>query len=131
MSALLFAILTLAASGCGADSSIRVTERDFSVDLSRSMLPSGEMSFVVRNEGPSDHEFVILRTDLPAGSLPIRDGEWVDESATGIEIVGEFDHVLAGKTKTLRVDLVPGRYVALSNAQGDYQKGMYASFTVK
>lgn len=114
----------------GGRVAIKVDERDFTISTSRSTAVSGETSIVVHNDGPSDHEFVILRTELPEDGLPVRDVEWVDEEAAGIEVVAEFDHVLSGRTKTLRTVLTPGAYVLICNVQGHYLRGMHTSLLV-
>jgi uncharacterized cupredoxin-like copper-binding protein len=84
----------------------------------------------VRNEGPSTHEFVVVRTDLNPSSLPQENGV-VSEETPGVEVVDEIEDIEAGQNKQLSVDLAAGDYVLLCNVSGHYQLGMFTEFTVR
>lgn len=138
------AVLMLVASACGnkdsgkqetkggsgdAGPSVKVQERDFAITLDGS-VPAGKVSFKVRNNGPSTHEFVIFRSDLEAGKLPTKSDGTVDEEGAGVEHVDELEDIGSGKSKTLSADLTAGKYVAICNIAGHYAAGMRLAFTV-
>jgi uncharacterized cupredoxin-like copper-binding protein len=106
-----------------------VNVRDFKIEPSLPTTMSGRVELRVRNAGPATHEFVVVRSDLPADQLPIAaDGLSVDEDQ--VAPVGELDEVEAGATGTLTVALAPGHYVLFCNLEGHYLVGMSASIEV-
>jgi uncharacterized cupredoxin-like copper-binding protein len=108
---------------------VDVTEKDFSIGAPVS-IPSGkDVTFSVTNDGPATHEFVMVRTGLPADQLPIAsDGLSVDEDA--LTSVGEINQVDYGSTQTIHVSLAPGRYVFFCNPEGHYLGGMHTALVV-
>ncbi|HEX9377156.1 MAG TPA: hypothetical protein VGB19_13065 [Actinomycetota bacterium] len=92
------------------------------IHLSSATAPQGPVTFSVSNEGSRTHEFVVLRTDTPAGDLPIvsfeGESDRIDEEAPGVTNVGETGDMEAGTTKTLRIDLAPGHYAVVCNLPG-------------
>ena len=79
------------------------------------------------------HELVLLKTNRDPGSFEVSGGE-VDEKAleeSGAEIPGEIADVPPGKSKSMTVDLTPGKYAMICNLPGHYQRGMYGSLTAK
>ncbi|HEX5139830.1 MAG TPA: cupredoxin domain-containing protein [Dehalococcoidia bacterium] len=119
--------------GNGANgTAVNVTEKDYSIAPSTKTAPSGKATFKINNQGPSTHEFVILKTDLPADQLPLNDSKTeVDEDANGINEVDEVEDVGPGESKELTVDLEPGRYVFICNITAHYGLGMHVDFTVQ
>src|SRR5690349_2569777 len=85
---LAMAVALAACSSPGASSPgerLPVTVRDFHIDLSSSTFRGGLLTFVVHDQGPSTHEFLVARTDLAAVALPLRpDGLTVDEDSSQI-----------------------------------------------
>jgi hypothetical protein len=55
----------------GATGQIQATIKDMSISLSSSTAPAGNVTFTVTNEGPSTHEFVVLKTTTQAADFPI------------------------------------------------------------
>ena len=103
--------------------------RDFSINASASSAPAGQFLVNVHNTAPVTHEFLVFRTDLQAGSLPLGpDGIRVNEEA--LASVGEINDVPAGTTGTLQLTLAPGHYVFLCNLEGHYLGGMHFSLDV-
>ncbi len=123
----LAATLTTASPTAAATAThVGVTLKEMSVTLSAATVPSGSVTFDVTNAGAVEHEIVILKTDIDAGSLPPN----VDEAGK----VAEFGHVdeidpVTG-TMALTVDLRPGNYIVLCNKPGHYAAGMFAALTV-
>ena len=104
------------------------TLHDFGIELSKSTFSAGPLTFSITNNGPSVHEFVIVRSDLDPASLPVLNGE-VDESA--LNAVDEVEEIAVGSTPELSVNLQPGSYIVICNIVGHYQAGMHAGFTVE
>lgn len=133
--ACLFGGLALVLAACvptepGASGSVfDVTIRDFKVRPSHPTAPAGRVTLSVSNIGPTTHEFVVVRTDLPDGELPIgADGLSVDEDR--LDDVDEIEGVEDGSTEQVTVRLDPGRYVFFCNFEGHYLAGMHAAVRV-
>lgn len=107
------------------------TLADFTITLASSELAAGEVTFNVTNTGPSEHELVVVKTDLAPDALPTGSDGSVDEEGDGIEAIGEVEDVANGASATLSLTLEPGSYVALCNLPGHYAAGMATAFTVK
>jgi hypothetical protein len=100
-----------------------VTLKDFWTETETGTSPSGIVTFRVTNEGKSTHEFVVVRTDLPADALPLAtDGLSVSEDA--VEPLDELTEVPSGETLELVLPLEPGSYVIFCNLEGHYLSGM-------
>jgi hypothetical protein len=93
---------TPAAGGAEA-TTVDVKLVDFGIALGESSAASGEVTFDITNDGPSEHEFIVLKTDLPADALPMTD-DTVDEEADGIGVIDEVEEIADGETGTLDVD---------------------------
>ncbi|HZD38851.1 MAG TPA: cupredoxin domain-containing protein [Actinomycetes bacterium] len=119
------------ASQAGASEAATVSAvlKDFSIAPTVASVPAGKVAFHATNQGPSEHEFVVLKTNLAPESLPVKGGV-VTEDAKGIENVGELEELGSGATKSTTINLTPGRYLLVCNLPGHYQAGMVASFVV-
>lgn len=96
--------------------------------LDRSSAPSGVIDFYVTNLGQLVHEFVVLKTDLPPGSLPpdpTQPGKIIEKIH-----MGETGDIAPGRFSGLELALGPGNYVIVCDEPGHYAAGMYAAFTV-
>jgi uncharacterized cupredoxin-like copper-binding protein len=120
---------SVATSESPEGATVNATVKDFSVAVDQSSVPAGEITFVVTNEGPTVHEFVVLKTDLPADQLPV-ENDAVTEDADGIENAGEVEDVASGASEDLALQLEPGNYVLVCNIEGHYAQGMHTAFTV-
>lgn len=89
---------------------------------------AGTVTFAVRNTGSMLHEFVVLKTDTPAGKLPTGAGGTAKE----VGRIGAVPQIAPGSaTQYLTfTKLEPGSYVLLCNVPGHYSLGQYAAFTV-
>jgi uncharacterized cupredoxin-like copper-binding protein len=104
---------------------------DFKVRMDTGVVPAGAVSFRLLGQGPTTHEFIVVRTDRPPDKLPLQpDGLTVNEKAPGVELVGEADGLDIDDRQTLDLRLAPGRYVMYCNFEGHYLGGMYAALTV-
>jgi uncharacterized cupredoxin-like copper-binding protein len=110
---------------------VHVTERDYRVDLDTTHVPAGKVRLSVQNAGLVEHELVVFRTDMRESAMPMGDGLKVDEEARGItHLDPEAENIRHGQTKTIVVDLTPGRYVLICNLPGHYAQGMHHMLTV-
>ena len=117
-----------ASSAGGSDTGgVSATEKDFSIDLATSSAPAGSVTFNISNEGPSAHEFVIIKTDDAPDALPVKDNT-VEEDK--IDVVDEAEDIAPSTTATLTTDLEAGSYVIICNIPAHYEQGMHAAFTV-
>ena len=130
----LAAVLILSACSSGATakgSVIPIVEKDFSLTAAQTSVAAGEITFDVRNQGPSTHEFVIIKTDAKADALPFdTSSSEVNEDDSSLQHVDEVEDVKSGKDKKLTVNLQPGHYVFICNLPGHYHQGMHFDFTV-
>jgi uncharacterized cupredoxin-like copper-binding protein len=138
----IFAVLSVAwassalAVGCGgagkastpSGSIVPVAEGDFHIGVPTS-LKAGQYTFRVHNEGPTHHEFIVVRTTGRA--LPLRpDGLTVDEEAIEHREAGLLEPGAPGAVRDLTVKLKPGRYVFFCNMEGHYMAGMHTELVV-
>src|SRR3954462_15557136 len=126
---------TTASAGGSTESSsmsgatVNATEKDFAIGLDKSSTTSGGVTFAITNQGPSTHEFVVFKTDLPADKLPVKNGA-VNEDSKQLDHIDEQEDIAPGSTSNLSVTLDPGSYVVICNLPGHYLQGMYAPLTV-
>jgi hypothetical protein len=111
---------------------VNVLLEDFRVREDAAVVPAGTVSFRVRNQGPTSHELIVVRTDRAPDKLPLqRDGLTVDEEARGIKLLDEIEGLDIDDRQTLVLDLAAGNYVMYCNLEGHYLGGMYAALTVR
>lgn len=124
--------------GCGEDSSDSFGEtknrvngivREWSVEVDATAAVAGEVSFTVANEGTIGHEFLVVKTDIELGKIPL-DGDHFPEPADGLEVIDEIGEFPKGTTETLTLMLEPGKYQLVCNLPGHYAAGMHAGFEV-
>ena len=126
------AVLGLALGACGRSStprSVSVRLRDFNIAPAVASIGRGQVEFVVRNAGPSAHQFVVLRTDYDSRGLPVKANQ-VNEQVSHVQLSGQINEVGRGSEESLTLALRPGRYVFICNLPGHYEQGMAAGFTV-
>jgi uncharacterized cupredoxin-like copper-binding protein len=136
--AALVAVLSagVALSGCGSTRAsastprtAAIVERDFHIQAPTT-LHSGTVTLRVHNEGPDQHELIIVPGTK--SSLPLRkDGLTVDEETVESSEPGSLEPGEPGSTRDLTVDLRPGRYVFFCNMEGHFMAGMHAEVEVQ
>ena len=133
---LTFVLVALRGEGGGAQAAppaqattVQVTVQQFSVTANPSSAPAGDVDFVASNAGSINHEFVIIRTNLAPGALPVVGGQ-VDESGAGVQVIDEIQPFAPGTQQTKALNLASGAYVLICNVPGHYQAGMRTGFTV-
>src|SRR4051794_36370298 len=81
---------------------IDIVERDFRLSAPH-RLPAGDVTFGVRNDGPDDHEFIVVRADH---QLPMRaDGLTVDEDKVDDATAAALEPGEPHTTRELRAHL--------------------------
>jgi uncharacterized cupredoxin-like copper-binding protein len=111
---------------------VNVLLEDFKVRQDAAVVPAGTVSFRIRNQGPTTHEVIVVRTDRAPDKLPLqRDGLTVNEDAPGIDLLDEVEGLDIDDRQTLVLRLAPGHYVLYCNLEGHYLGGMHATLTVR
>jgi uncharacterized cupredoxin-like copper-binding protein len=137
------ALSLLVACGCGSASPatpagakvVNVREGDFHIKAPKE-LPSGDVVLSVHNQGPDDHELLVIREagggeEEEEEHTKLReDGMTVDEDGLGKAVVGALEPGEPNTVRRLRVRLKPGRYELICNMSGHYFGGMETDVTV-
>jgi uncharacterized cupredoxin-like copper-binding protein len=106
-----------------------VLEHDFSLATNTSTLPAGSVALDIANQGPSSHELLAFRTDLPEDQLPLGPDGRINEDALP-KVVDTDTDLPPGTERHLSESLAPGRYVLVCNLPGHYKLGMHTVITV-
>ena len=131
--------LTVATVGCGADSNdgtnatsnnITGTLHEWVVEVDATTAAAGDVTFTITNEGTIGHEFLVVKTDIAVGEIPL-DGDHFAEPTDGIEVIDEIGEFAKGTTESLTMNLTPGTYQLVCNLPEHYEAGMYISFKVE
>ena len=132
-------VLLLAACGTAGGSgtttvntnarTVSATLSDSKIVLDQSTVPSGKITFNVKNAGTMVHEVVVLKTNVAADKIapdPDEPGKMSEDGSQGES--GDLDPT---QTKTFTLDLEPGNYVLICNQPAHYLLGMHIAFIVK
>jgi uncharacterized cupredoxin-like copper-binding protein len=130
---LLVSVAAVAAVSIGALTADAVTSKktvaislnEFNLLPAVQAAPTGKVTFAVKNSGKAEHEFVVLKTSKPAGSL--LKGAEADEAGNA----GEIGSVKPGQEKKLTLTLKAGHYSLICNLPGHYKGGQFADFYVR
>ena len=132
------AVLAILAVGCGADQNdatgitsneITGSLKEWEVAVDGATAKAGEVTFTISNKGTIGHEFLVVKTDIALGEIPL-DGDHFAEPTDGIEVIDEIGEFAKGTTEVLVLALEPGNYQLVCNLPDHYEAGMFASFTV-
>jgi uncharacterized cupredoxin-like copper-binding protein len=107
---------------------VKASEVEWGIKTSKKASHSGKVTFAVRNAGKLTHQFIVLRTNLPANKLPLH-GTTVNLKKAG-EVLGKIS-LAPGKNGHLSLTLKAGHYVLFCNLAAHYQSGQHAAFQVK
>jgi uncharacterized cupredoxin-like copper-binding protein len=111
------ALLT-ACGGSKEPTVVNVKLNEFNIELDKSVVPSGDVKFVITNDGTVEHELVLE----PAGTM--------DEPFEKDGMESEAEDIEPGATTTLEWTLAPGDYHLGCYIEGHFEAGMETSFTV-
>jgi uncharacterized cupredoxin-like copper-binding protein len=132
------AALIAALGACGGDSNdsagatsnaITGSMNEWTIKTDASTAKAGEVVFTVTNDGTIGHEFLVVKTDIAVGDIPL-DGDHFAEPGEGIDVVDEIGEFAKGTTETLTLNLEPGNYQLVCNLPDHYSAGMHTAFTV-
>ena len=88
-------------------SELEVVQQEFSLNPSIPVVKAGEVTFVIKNDGFIEHNFII---------------EGIDE---------KVELILPQESETLTVDMSPGTYRLVCNIPGHEEAGMVSEITVQ
>lgn len=114
-------------TGPSPEAGIAVTLSDFKIKAAETEAPAGPVTLDLTNDGPADHTFALVRTDLADDALPVA-GHLVLVSE--LDVVAQIDRFDYGTERTLALDLEPGSYVMFCMLAGHYESDMHAAFSV-
>jgi uncharacterized cupredoxin-like copper-binding protein len=114
-----------AATPAALPHNVPVSLKEFTITPTAKQAAAGKVTFNVKNDGTVTHEFVVLKTNKPAGSL--LKGDRADETGN----VGETGDLAVGASKSITLNLPAGHYALICNLPGHYKAGQHTDFTVK
>jgi uncharacterized cupredoxin-like copper-binding protein len=117
------------AAGVGSPGDISGSVEEWEVSIDAESAYAGDVSFTIDNDGTIGHEFLIVKTDIAPGEIPL-DGDHFPEDAEGIEVIDEIGEFAGGTTETLDVTLEAGSYQLVCNLPDHYRNGMFTAFEV-
>ena len=111
---------------------MHITERDFHIAAQAHHVTAGNVLLTVHNQGPDDHELIVVRESSRGAQLPLRgDGVTVNEERlTPVTIGPGLTPGSPGSVRHLQLKLTPGRYLMFCNMAGHYFAGMHIEFVV-
>lgn len=112
-----------------ADGAVDGHVKEWEVVLETDEVPAGEITFRIENQGTIQHEFLVAKTDIDLGQIPL-EGDRFSEEQEGLLMIDEIPEYAAGTTEELTVTLEPGTYQLVCNISGHYQAGMFTRLTV-
>ncbi len=116
-------------SKSGEGTQVAITLDDYSIEPSPPTVSAGAITFKVDNVGATEHEMVVIRTDVDAADIPVENHE-ANEEAPGMTPIGEVEDVQPGASTDLKLTLEPGRYLLLCNIAKHFERGMVTEFQV-
>ncbi len=131
-------LTTVLVGACGSGSynaddevsnDISGTLKEWSVNVDATSARAGEVKFSIKNVGTIGHEFLVVKTDILDGEIPLV-GDRFEEPSEGLEVIEEIGEYPAGETKELTLTLESGNYQLVCNLAGHYEAGMHTTFTV-
>lgn len=103
---------------------------EWAVHTTTNRAYAGDVTFAITNFGTITHEFLVVKTDIEPGKLPLGSNNRFDEDFSGLEVIDEIAEFEVNTTGLLKVNLEPGKYQLLCNIAGHYKAGMWMGFEV-
>ena len=72
---------------------------EWEVDVDSMAAEAGTVNFTITNDGTIGHEFLIVKTDIAPGEIPVN-GDHFPEDASGIEVIDEIGEFKKGTTRS-------------------------------
>jgi len=95
--------------GVAPGAAINAELSDFVIKQDYGTVKAGQVTITVKNAGPSPHNYQISGNGVMQGTMTLD----------------------AGKTETLKVNLMPGTYTVICNVPGHEQLGMKTTLVVQ
>lgn len=116
---------------------VNVVLKEWFILPDRMTVDEGRVTFKVANHGHMDHEFIIIKTDIPVHDLPVHE-KGLNEKKAG-ESIGEIEDIRPGELRELTIEMPSGKYVLFCNKVetedhkiiSHYRHGMRVAFTVR
>lgn len=102
---------------------------EWAVDVDAMTAKAGVVNFTITNDGTIGHEFLVVKTEIADGKIPLA-GDHFEEPSDGIEVIDEIGEFPVGETNKLTVTLEPGTYQLVCNLPAHYGSGMHMVFKV-
>ena len=131
-------LVAVVVGACGADANdstdatsndISGSVREWALEVDAITAKAGDVTFTILNKGTIGHEFLVVKTDIEDGKIPLA-GDHFAEPSSGLEVIDEIGEFPAGETNKLTVTLEPGNYQLVCNLPSHYAAGMHMTFTV-
>jgi uncharacterized cupredoxin-like copper-binding protein len=117
------------ATAAATSNDITGSVKEWEVNVDATAAEAGTVDFTIANEGTIGHEFLIVKTDIAPGDIPV-EGDHFPEDASDIEVIDEIGEFTKGTTEALTVTLEPGSYQLVCNLPDHYENGMFVGFEV-
>lgn len=135
---LLFLLAVFSPLASANGSTLHILLQEWRMVTDTKTVKAGPVQMLVRNGGKETHELVVLRSDKPFDSLPMKMDGGINEDISG-EVIDEIEDIIPGSDRQLNVLLRPGRYVILCNMveeeagkrEEHYSMGMRAQLVVE
>jgi plastocyanin len=130
-------VVWVAGVACGGGdgaSSVEVRFSEWEVAVAPSEAAAGRVTLAVENAGSLAHNLVVVKSDLPAGELPVVDGR---VEVSRLNVVGGGGPVAPGTTAdaAFEGELSAGKYVlfcdVVSGGESHYANGMSGGLLVE
>ena len=109
---------------------VGLVDPDWAVTADPAVIPAGDLTLSVENQGNLIHNLRVIRTDLNADQLPLdATGFMVDEE--NLNVILSVADLRSGDSEDSDVTLEAGGYVLLCNIPGHYDSGMRIAITVE
>lgn len=104
--------------------------KEWAVWVGNTKSEAGSVNFTIKNDGTVQHEFLVVKTDIAGGEIPLNEENRFDEDAEGLEVIDEIPEWKPGEIGKLSLELAAGKYQLLCNIAGHYKAGMWREFEV-
>jgi uncharacterized cupredoxin-like copper-binding protein len=116
---------------------VNVVLKEWYVLPDKRTVNESTVTFKVVNRGRMDHEFIIIKTDLPLHALPVHE-KGLNEKKAG-RMMGEIEDLRPGEAGEMTIYMPPGNYVLFCNKVetvdhktiSHYRRGMRVAFKVR
>lgn len=114
----------------GTEQSVTASMGEWYINIDGADVTEGTVTFRVTNAGSIRHEFLVVKTELAPGLIPVGADARFDETNSEIDIVADIAEWGSGFTKSVSVDLAAGDYQLVCNLPGHYRLGMWTPLSV-